>query len=64
MEPQDNKKIALRKAINAHEEVEALLSDLMQGSSDSVYTEMLDRITQNLLALRAEEARSDPADLV
>ena len=64
MEPQDNKLVAVRKAISAHEEAMATLNDLMQGAADSKYTAMLERIQQNLAELHRESAVSDPADTV
>src|SRR3712207_8247794 len=34
LEPQENKQLALQKAISAHEQAEAALADLMSGPSD------------------------------
>ena len=64
MEPQENKQLALRKAINAHHEAEASLADLMQDPSSRQYAEMLERVRSNLRALHEEAERSDPADRV
>lgn len=64
MEPQDNKQLALRKAISAHEEAEAALRDLVKDHSDARYSDMLERIRRNVSDLNAEAASGDPADLV
>jgi hypothetical protein len=64
MEPQDNKQLALRKAISAHEEAEATLRDLVQDHTDARYSDMLERIRRNVSDLNAEAASGDPADLV
>jgi hypothetical protein len=64
MEPQDNKKIALGKAINAHELAEAALNDLAKDGADPRYQAMLDRVRQNVEELRAESAISSPAERV
>jgi hypothetical protein len=64
MEPQENRQLALIKAINAHQAAEASLSDLMQDSSDALYTAMLGRIRQNLSELSADNQNSDPEDTV
>ena len=62
MEPQDNKQLALRKAISAHEEAEAALADLVKGRSEPRYADMLERIRRNVSDLRAEAVDSDPAE--
>ena len=64
MEPQDNKKLALSKAVSAHEQAEAALNDLMREGSDSRYEAMAARIRQNLEELRADAATSAPTDRV
>lgn len=64
MEPQDNKQLALRKAISAHEEAEATLRDLVKDHKDARYSDMLERIRRNVSDLNAEAASGDPADLV
>ena len=64
MEPQDNKKIALGKAVNAHELAEAALNDLMKDGADPRYEAMVARIRQNVEELRVESATSDPAERV
>ena len=63
MEPQDNKLVAVRKAISAHEEAMATLNDLM-GAADPRYAGMLDRIKQNLAELHRESSVSAPEDTV
>lgn len=64
MEPQDNKLLALRKAISAHEEAEASLADLVTDRTDATYSKMIERVRSNLSELRAAAERGDPADLV
>jgi hypothetical protein len=64
MEAQDNKQIAVRKAISAHEEAAATLTDLTTAGDDPRYAAMLDRIKQNLADLNLLAAVSDPADRV
>ncbi|HEX2209479.1 MAG TPA: hypothetical protein VHG93_17505 [Longimicrobium sp.] len=64
MEPQDNKKLALGKAVNAHEQAEAALNDLMMDGPDPHYEAMAERIRQNLEELRADAATSASADRV
>ena len=51
MEPQDNKKIALQKAISAHEQAAAALADL---SDDARYSRMIARVQANVAELRGE----------
>jgi len=51
MEPQDNKKIALQKAISAHEQAEAALADL---ADDARYSGMIARVQANVAELRGE----------
>ena len=64
MEPQDNKKLALQKAISSHEQAEAALSDLMQDETDPRYAEMLDRVRATLNELRAAAGATSPGDTV
>ena len=64
MEPQDNKQLALQKAINAHEQAAAGLRDLQNGSSDGKYAALLERIERNIADLHADLAGSKPGDLV
>lgn len=56
MEPHENKKIDLQKAINAHEQAEAAVADLINISSDPRFPRMLERVQANLQELRAEAA--------
>ena len=64
MEPQDNKLVAVRKAISAHEEAVATLNDLAKDNAEPKYAAMMQRIQQNLAELKLESAVSDPADTV
>ena len=64
MEPQDNKQLALQKAINAHEQAAAGLRDLQSGSSEGRYAALLDRIERNIADLHVELAGSSPGDLI
>ena len=64
MEPQDNKQIALRKAIAAHEQAEAAVADLMKDAADAPYPEMLQAIARNLALLRAQADTTPPAERV
>ena len=62
MEPQDNKKLALGKAVSAHDQAEAALNDLMKDGPDPIYTAMVERIQRNIQELRAQAATSSPAE--
>ena len=64
MEPQENKQLALRKAITAHEQAEAALTDLMSDGADSPYAQMLQAIQRNLAALRGQSETTQPTDKV
>lgn len=64
MEPQENKQLALRKAITAHEQAEAALTDLMADGADSPYAEMLQVIARNLAVLRGQSETTQPTDKV
>jgi hypothetical protein len=64
MEAQDNKLLAVRKAISAHEEAANTLADLSREDVDPRYAAMLERIQQNLADLHLLSARSEPADKV
>lgn len=64
MEPQDNKKIALQKAISTHEQAEAALADLMQDETDPRYAEMLNRVRATLAELRSVSGVTSPAETV
>ncbi|HET6765604.1 MAG TPA: hypothetical protein VFH27_18120 [Longimicrobiaceae bacterium] len=50
MEPQDNVKLAITKAISAHEEAQASLADLV-SSADRRFAAMSARIQQNIAEL-------------
>lgn len=58
MEPQDNLKIGLQKAISAHELAQSAMADLPQ---DGRFAAMLQRLEQNITELRAEAATTSPA---
>ncbi|HEX8361921.1 MAG TPA: hypothetical protein VF613_17510 [Longimicrobium sp.] len=60
MEPQNNERINLQKAINAHEEVLHALADVIDHTPDPIYTEMLQNIERNLVGLRARAAQAAP----
>ncbi len=60
MEPHENKKIDLSKAVAAHEQAEAALSDLILAAPSPRYEQMLERVQRNLEELRAETAKSAP----
>lgn len=64
MEPHDNKQLALLKAINAHEQAAAAVTDLMEGPAGETFRTMLDRIEQNIADLQRVAAGSKPGDLV
>lgn len=64
MEPQDNKKLALQKAISSHEQAAAALTDLITDPGDPKYAAMLERIERNMTDLHAEANSTDPGDLV
>lgn len=62
MEPQDNRQIALQKAISSHEQAAAGLTDLMHLVPEERYRGMLSRIEQNIAELQAAAESSPPAD--
>lgn len=64
MEPQDNKKLALQKAISSHEQAEAALADLMQDEADPRYAEMLNRVRATLAELRTVSGTTSPGETV
>lgn len=64
MEPQDNRQLALLKAVNAHEQAAAALTDLMEGLSGDLYAAMLARIEENIADLQRVAAKSKPGDHV
>jgi len=61
MEPQDNKKLALQKAVSAHEQAEAALADL---ADDARYAGLIARVRANLAELRAESQTTGNAEQV
>ena len=62
MEPQDNHKVNLQKAINAHEEARAALADVIAHSPEPVFSEMLVNVERNIDALRNRAAQTAPAE--
>jgi len=64
MEAQENKKLALQKAISSHEQAEAAIADLLKEGDEPVYTELLERIRENVARLRADLAGTGPAEHV
>lgn len=64
MEPQENRKLSLGKAVAAHEQAGAALNDLMQDGDDPRVAAMLERVRQNEQELRALAATSHPDEHV
>jgi len=64
MEPQQNKQLALQKALASHEQAEAAVADLMQGNDDPMYSGLLERIRENIVQLRADLSGTGPAEHV
>lgn len=64
MEPQENKQLALHKALSSHEQAQAALADLMDGEADPRYTAMLERIARNIAELQSAVATTTPEDHV
>lgn len=64
MEPHENKKLALQKAVNAHEQAGSALTDLMGELPEEQYVTMRERIDQNIKELRAQAELSRPEDHV
>jgi hypothetical protein len=62
MEPQYNPKLALTKAISAHEQAEASLADLMENFPDGCSAAMMERVRQNLEELRQAAAAAESAE--
>jgi hypothetical protein len=60
MEPQDNLKVNLQKAINTHEDAMAAVADVLAHSPDPVYSEMLESLKRNVEMLRAQAAQTPP----
>ncbi|HEV7588856.1 MAG TPA: hypothetical protein VGO40_12140 [Longimicrobium sp.] len=61
MEPQDNKKLALQKAVSAHEQAAASLADLVD---DERYAGLIARVQANLDELRGEKHITGNAEQV
>jgi hypothetical protein len=64
LETNDNKQLALLKAISSHEQAAAALTDLLDGLPMDTYAAMLRRIEQNITDLRRGMADSKPGDHV
>jgi hypothetical protein len=64
MEPHENKQLALQKAISAHDQAGAALSDLMGDLPEETYVAMLERIDRNIADLREQVEISRPGDQV
>ncbi len=64
MEPQENKQLALQKAISSHEQAQAALADLMAGGEEGRYATLLQRVEQNLADLHREASSTEPEDVV
>jgi hypothetical protein len=64
LETNDNKQLALLKAISSHEQAAAALTDLLDGLPRDTYAAMLRRIEQNITDLKQGMADSKPADHV
>lgn len=62
MDAQDNKKLALQKAISAHEQAAAALNDVSSILDDVRYRDMVARIDQNIAQLHSESETSEPED--
>lgn len=64
MEPQDNKRIALQKAISAHEQAGAALADLATAFDPAKHAVLAERVARNLADLQAEAATTSPGENV
>ena len=64
MEPHENKKINLQKAVSAHEEAEGALADLITNTPGRGFEAMLERIQRNLAELRAQAAQTPAGPVV
>jgi len=60
VEPHENKKIDLQKAVSAHEQAEAALADLINVSPEPRFERMLERLQANLQELRMDAATTAP----
>jgi hypothetical protein len=61
MEPQDNVKLAITKALSAHEEAQSSLADLV-NSADRRFAAMSERLRQNIAELHLLNAEEPPAE--
>jgi hypothetical protein len=64
MEPQDNKQLALQKALASHEQALATLADLQLDGDDPMYSGLVERIRENIAQLRAELSGTGPEEHV
>lgn len=64
MDPHENKKINLQKAVSAHEEAEGALADLIANTPGRGFETMLERIQRNLAELRAQAAQTPSEPVV
>jgi hypothetical protein len=64
MEAQDNKMLALQKAISAHEQAGSALADLMGELPHERYVAMMARIDENIASLKEQAESSRPGDHV
>jgi hypothetical protein len=64
MEPHENKQLALQKALSAHEQAGAALTDLMGELPQERYLTMRERIDQNISELKEQAGISRPGDHV
>lgn len=64
MEPQDNKQLALQKAISSHEQAAAAIADLLKDGDDPAYAALLKRIEANIADLRAHAQVTRPEEHV
>ena len=60
MEPQDNVKIGLQKAVSAYEQAAAAMADVMSTSPDPKYGAMVEQLQAHLDVLRADSAVTPP----
>lgn len=60
MEPQDNLKIGLQKAVSAYEQAAAAMADLVSTSPDPKYAAMVEQLGAHLEVLRADSATTPP----
>jgi hypothetical protein len=64
MEAQENKQLALQKAISSHEQAEAAIADLLKDGDDPTYSALLQRIQANIADLRAHAQGTTPEEKV